>query len=119
MVKPEFLIVLGDIYSPDSGLDDFVAEHLKSMGIEPRFAGSTDEFVAMDGFDSPHVLVIGSEWNWMLRDCADDSDRPSFLFLLGDSDPLFDSRKFTVRRQNEDGPLFLKHVKAWLNDPEK
>lgn len=119
MDKPEFLIVLGDIYVSDSELDAFVAENLMAMGIEPRFANSTAEFVAMDGYSASHVLVIGSEWNLLLRhDFENPSGRPSFLFIQVSGDTLWDSRKFTIRRLAEDGPLFQRHVRAWLNDPE-
>ena len=114
----EFLVVLGDTYAPESGLDDFVSENLEAMGIEPRFANSTDEFVSMDGFSAPHVLVIGSEWNWMLQDCENSPDRPSFRFLQVDGDTIGNSRKFTIHKWNEDGPLFQSHVKAWLHESD-
>lgn len=112
------IIVLGDTYTQNSELDAFVGENLTAMGIEPRFANSTEEFVAMDGYSASHVLVIGSEWNWMLRDFENPSGRPSFLFIQGSGDTLWDSRKFTIQKLGDDGPLFQRHVRAWLNDPD-
>ena len=110
------IIVLGDIYTPNSKLDAFVSENLAEMGLEPKFANSTDEFAAMDGYEAPHVLVIGSEWNWMLRDFEKYPVRPSFLFVQISGEVPFGGRKFSVQKLREDGPLFQKHVRAWLKE---
>ena len=116
MPLPKFLDVLGDIYHANSGLDNFVNDNLSAMEIESKFAGSTDEFYEMDGSTQSHVLVIGSEWNWMLSDFNKSSERPSFFFVQISQDPPLGGRKLNIRKKNEDGPLFQKHVRAWLRE---
>ena len=117
MQSHDFLVVLSDIYHPDSVLDDYVAANLASMRIESKFAASTEEFYELDGPTQSHILVIGSEWTFMLEsDLGKSPEVPSFLFLQIDRDPPLNGRKFIIKSRAKDGELLQKHIRAWLSD---
>ena len=108
------LIVLKDPFS--NYLVEFVERNLSDLKIETTFVDNTDDFMASNGFDQSHVLVIGSEWCWMLRDAETNSQRPNLLILhTGEVEP-YESRHFAVENIHRDRSLFQKHVLSWLSD---
>lgn len=123
-----FLVILGE---SNTKTGEFVKQNLDDLGIESRFANSTDQLYQLNGQVLTHLIVLNSVWYQLLHAEAHQtvywapappldlspSVPPALLIVhLGDDhwDPPWESRHFNLYGNASDGPTFQKHVLAFL-----
>ena len=64
ITRQKFLVILGE---KDTKTGAFVERNLADLGIEARFADSTDRFIQLRGQVQSHLIVLDSDWYQMLH----------------------------------------------------
>ncbi len=111
------IIALGEI---DSVVTEFVDKNLAEQNIAVAVAGSTDDFVLLsESIPTNRILVLDPDWDLVLEDhCQKKPDTKIFAVRWKNSNwsVVRETTGFNVTDPRIDGPLFQRHVLAFLKE---